>query len=125
MLRELDVAGGVNVDLMESIATWGLQRDLVVIVEGILNVRRYEAMLKRLTQQSASSFFFAWDLDFEETARRHGERAQRDEFTVEEMAGWYHGWQPLSFVDENRFDASILADEAAVLISETIRRTTA
>lgn len=120
MLRELDVADGVNVELIESIAMWGLQRDMVVIVEGIFNVRRYEAMLNRLASCADRSFFFAWDLEFEETARRHGERPQRDDFTVEEMADWYHGWQPLSFVQETRFDASVSADEAVGAISREL-----
>lgn len=122
MLRELDVDGAVNSELIESIAAWGLQRDMVVIVEGIFNVRRYEAMLQRLHGRAAQSFFFAWDLEFEETARRHDERAQRDDFTVEEMAEWYHGWQPLSFVDETRFDASVSASEAVSAISTALHR---
>ena len=37
MLRELDIAGGQNIDLIGVIATWGLDRGMVVIVEGILN----------------------------------------------------------------------------------------
>lgn len=106
--------------LIESIATWGLQRDMVVVVEGILNARRYEAMLSRLASRAAWSFFFAWDLEFEETARRHGQRPQREDFTVEEMADWYHGWQPLSFVNETRFDASMSANEAVGAISSEL-----
>jgi energy-coupling factor transporter ATP-binding protein EcfA2 len=122
MLRELDVMGGANVELIESIALWGLQRDLVVIVEGIFDVRRYEAMLERLADRALRSLFFAWDLDFEETTRRHSERPQRDHFTVEEMADWYHGWQPLGFVNETRFDASVSADEAVAVISGKLPR---
>jgi len=120
MLQELDVAGGANIELIESIAMWGLQRDMVVVVEGIFNVRRYEAMLNRVASCAARSFFFAWDLEFDETARRHGQRPQREDFTVEEMADWYHGWQPLSFVQETRFDASVSADQAVSAISREL-----
>ena len=120
MLRELDVAGGINVELIESIAMWGLRRGMVVVVEGIFNVRRYEAMLNRVASCAARSFFFAWDLEFDETARRHGKRPQHDAFTIEDMADWYHGWQPLSFVQETRFDASVSADEAVKAISREL-----
>lgn len=113
MLNEPDVWGAANIELIETIAAWGLQRGMVVIVEGILNARRYGAMLDRLRGQTPQSFFFAWDLEFEETARRHSERLKRVNFTIEDMAEWYHGWQPLEFVDEMRFDASISADGAA------------
>lgn len=120
MLRERDVAGAGHIELIESIATWGLRRDLVVIVEGILNVRRYERVLERLDGDAAHSLFFAWDLEFEETARRHAERPQRDQFTVEEMAEWYHGWQPLGFVEETRFDASVSAQGAVNVITAAL-----
>lgn len=120
MLNEPDIRGAANIDLIETIASWGLQRGMVVIVEGILNARRYSAMLERLRGHTPRPFFFAWDLDFEETARRHGERLKRVSFTVEDMAEWYHGWQPLEFVDEVRFDASISADDATQAIINLI-----
>lgn len=42
MLHEGDVAGGISIDLIETIASWGLDHGLVVIVEGILNANRYQ-----------------------------------------------------------------------------------
>jgi hypothetical protein len=120
MLRELDVADGVNLSLIESIATWGLDRGMVVIVEGLLNADRYQRMLQRLAEQAAAAHFFAWDLDFDETVRRHDQRPQRNDFSSQEMAEWYHGWQPLDFTEEGRFDASVSAEEAVRLIATTI-----
>ncbi|MEC3917969.1 AAA family ATPase [Nocardia sp. CDC160] len=106
MLRELDTPAAANVELIEHIAVWGLDRGLIVIVEGILDADRYGHMLERLTNSAARALHYAFDLSFEETLRRHASRPQSREFTPEQMAQWYHGWQPLSFVEEVRIDAS-------------------
>jgi Zeta toxin len=42
MLGEREVAGGLNVELIEAIATWGLDRGLIVVLEGILNTHRID-----------------------------------------------------------------------------------
>ncbi|GAB3613005.1 hypothetical protein GCM10027415_13450 [Humibacter ginsengisoli] len=122
MLRELDIAGGANIELIEAIATWGLAGDRIVVVEGILNVNRYGRMLRRLQRSAAHSHFFAWDLAFEETVRRHASRPKQLDFSADEMAEWYHGWQPLDFVEEVRVDAATTAEEVVELIRVAIRR---
>jgi hypothetical protein len=113
VLREHDVAGGLNVDLIEHMAGFCLGTCVVTIVEGILNVRRYGAMLERLSGCAGRSLFYAYDLSFEETARRHRLRPRSDDFASETMRDWYHGWQPLDFVEERRFDESWSLDDAA------------
>ena len=120
MLRERDVAGALNIHLIEAIATWGLDRGLVVVVDGILNRSRYQRMLERLRDRSSSAHFFAWDLEFAETVRRHGQRPQRTVFTAEDMAPWYHGWNPLDFVEETKFDAKTTAAAALECIATAI-----
>lgn len=121
MLGEPDTVDGGNVDLIEVIASWGLDRGLVVVIDGILHAGRYQRMLERLSVRAEAAHFYAWDLEFEETVRRHDQRPQRDEFSAREMADWFHGWQPLDFVDEHRLDASISAVDAMRRISSAIR----
>ncbi|MGW6421441.1 AAA family ATPase [Nocardia sp. NPDC055053] len=106
MLRELDAPAAVNIDLIEHVATFGLARGLIVIVEGILDVGRYGKMLERLSVSAGSVLFYSFDLSFEETVRRHASRPQAQEFSPAQMTQWYHGWQPLPFVEEVRIDAS-------------------
>jgi predicted kinase len=115
MLRELegDATGDLNAELLAAIARWGLDRGLIVLMEGILNARPYGRMLEGLASQASAAHFFAWDLSFEETVRRHHQRPQRHDFTVDEMAAWYHGWQPLEVVAEVRFDGAVTARAAA------------
>ena len=50
--------------------------------------------------------FYAFDLTFAETVRRHATRPKAGDFSAEEMAAWYHGWQPLDFVAEHRITAA-------------------
>jgi len=105
ILREPDESGAFNVTLIETIATACLDHCAVVVVEGILDADRYGQMLERLHHRACRSHFYAWDLTFEETARRHHTRPQAAEFTVADMRSWYRGWQPLPFVDERRMGA--------------------
>ncbi|MFJ2834207.1 AAA family ATPase [Nocardia sp. NPDC087230] len=106
MLRETDAPAAVNIDLIEHVAAFGLARGLIVIVEGILDADRYAEMLERLSLTAGSALFYSFDLTFEETLRRHERRPQAQEFSPKQMAQWYHGWQPLPFVDEVRINAS-------------------
>ncbi|MEY9953361.1 AAA family ATPase [Leifsonia sp. EB34] len=121
LLDDADSADTANVDLIETIASWGLARGLVVVVEGILNAGRYQRALERLAAAAPGPRFFAWDLPLEETVRRHATRAKAEVFTADEMSGWYHGWQPLDFVTETRLDASVSARAAADLVLDAIR----
>ncbi|MFI1912710.1 AAA family ATPase [Nocardia sp. NPDC020380] len=102
MLRESDIPAGVNIDLIEHIAAFGLARGSTVIVEGILDADRYGEMLERISGMAAHALFYSFDLAFEETLLRHAGRPQAEEFSSEQMAEWYHGWQGLGFVDEVR-----------------------
>ncbi|WP_067540700.1 AAA family ATPase [Nocardia crassostreae] len=121
MLRELDTPGAVNIELIEHIASYGLARGLVVIVEGILDADRYGGMLERLTRSAAHALFFSFDLSFEQTLVRHANRPQAREFSSEQMAQWYHGWQPLPFADEVRIDADWALDVIVDRICRDIR----
>ncbi len=97
--------------LLETAAFHCLSRGHHVILEGIFNASRYESMLERIASQSQDSRFYAFDLDFEETARRHATRPQAREFSVDQMRSWYHGWQPLGFVSERRITSDQRPDQ--------------
>ncbi|WP_433194476.1 GNAT family N-acetyltransferase [Nocardia sp. CA-107356] len=106
-LRESDVTGGYNIDLLRDIATLGLERGLTVVVEGILTARRYGTMLAQLAAMAEQACFYAFDLTFADTVQRHsGRRTKTAEFDRDDMRNWYHGWDPLGFVDEVRIDAA-------------------
>ncbi|WP_068056247.1 GNAT family N-acetyltransferase [Nocardia xishanensis] len=125
LLRESDVPGGFNIELIGEITSLCLARGLVVVLEGIFSTRRYGDMLDRLTSNAAVSRFYAFDLSFEETLRRHATRPQSSSFGRDEMRDWYSGWDPLHFVDEVRLDATQgSADIAEMIVADVAASTT-
>ena len=72
VLREKDVVGALNIDLMEHAASTCLEQGLVVIVEGILTAARNESMLQRLSlKMTRASFYCTYDVVLAEASRRH------------------------------------------------------
>ena len=118
MLREPDEAGAFNIDLIEEIARSCSGRGMVVIIEGILHAHRYGTMLGRLADSVDTSLFYSFDLTFAATLTRHAGRPQAATIPPEQMASWYHGWQPLPFVEEVRIDGSWTLD----MVSDRIYR---
>ena len=94
--------GMAHAALLEAAAAHCLRQGQHVVLEGILNARRYAPMLERVAALADDARFLAFDLSFEETVRRHARRGKATAFDVEEMRGWYHGWDPLPFVEEQR-----------------------
>lgn len=114
LLRELDRAGGIAPDLIETNARFVLDHGYHAIVEGILHSGRYAAMLQRLIAAHAGrTSVYYLDVSFAETLRRHATRPQAAEFTPEEMAGWYvehdllgvHGEQVIA--ETSPFDGTV------------------
>lgn len=97
--------------LLEAAAVHCLGAGHHVVLEGIFNAARYEGMLKRVAEAASESRFYAFDLPFEETVRRHAGRQRASEFGEDQMRSWYHGWQPLLFVDEKRISPSETCDD--------------
>ncbi|MFC5931553.1 AAA family ATPase [Cryobacterium melibiosiphilum] len=91
-----------HADLLEAAAKHCLAKGQHVILDGIFNAGRYSPMLNRIRSSVNDSRFYAFDLSLEETVLRHQTRSKSVDFTAQDMVSWYHGWQPLSFVQERR-----------------------
>ena len=90
VLRERDIPGGANIGLIDSVARYALGHGFHVIIDGILDSRRYAGMLEALRRDhSGASFWYYLDVPFEETMRRHATRPQAAEFGRAEMQRWY------------------------------------
>ncbi|MFD0851020.1 kinase [Actinomadura adrarensis] len=90
ILRELDVPGGANIDLLDTIVRWSIGHGYHVVLEGILTASRYGPMLEALRRDHpGQSHWFYLDIPFQETVRRHATRPQFQEFTADQMAEWY------------------------------------
>ena len=103
MLREKVEPGNLSIDLTETLAGFGYEYDLLVLVEGFYETDIYGQMLERLRNLFGSqTLAYYYDLTFEETIRRHQTRAKQEEFTPADMKRWWKdrdflGWEEESF----------------------------
>ena len=90
VLRERDVPGGANIDLIDLTARFALERGFHVIVEGILYADHYGAMLTALiVDRVGSAYAYYLDVPWAETLRRHASKPQAAEYGESAMRGWY------------------------------------
>ncbi|MDG6105486.1 kinase [Dactylosporangium aurantiacum] len=118
VLRERDLPGGLAPDLIAQVVRFALDHRYHVILEGILFTGHYAPMLAGLWRaHRGGSWCFYLDVDFDETVRRHGGRPQRDEFTAEDMRGWYRRLDLLGFAGERVVAQESTVDETVALIA--------
>lgn len=92
ILREHDVPGGRNIDLIDTVARFALSRGYHTIVEGIFNADHYGAMLTALiSDNQGRAFAYFLDVPFPETLRRHATKTGTLKYGEAEMRRWYRG----------------------------------
>ena len=113
MLKEKVEPGNLSIDLTETLASFGYEHDLLVLVEGFYETDIYGQILERLKKLFASQVFaYYYDLSFEETVRRHQTRVKQEEFTPVDMKRWWKdrdflGWEEESFfTDEDSLETA-------------------
>ncbi|EPC8417834.1 kinase [Bacillus wiedmannii] len=91
MLRVHDTMGNLSHDLLFEITKYGKGKCEFVILEGILNSRRYGEMLKELIHFfEGNAYTYYFDLSLQETIRRHNTREIRHEFSEDSLQKWYN-----------------------------------
>ena len=94
-----------------------------VILEGILSVRAYEAVLDRVIMaHSGPSYMFYFNVSFEETARRHKAREHLSDFSVGDMRDWYDASHRSDHQLEQIIDESFSEEEAVLFIQKSIQQ---
>ncbi|WP_027941675.1 AAA family ATPase [Amycolatopsis taiwanensis] len=112
VLKERDVSGGANIELISAAARFALDRGWNVIVEGIMRAERYANMLGDLRNDHlGKTVFYYFDVAWEETLRRHGTRPQAAEFGIDEMREWYRAGDQLGFAEERIIPQTSTLDE--------------
>jgi predicted kinase len=116
VLRERDVPGGANIDLIDLTARFALARGFHVIVEGILYADHYGEMLTALiADRAGSACAYYLEVPWAETLRRHASKPQAAEYGETEMRGWYRERDLLP-------DGLERVIPAASSLDETVRR---
>ena len=92
-------AGNLSIDLTETLAHFGYEHDLLVLVEGFYETDIYGQMLERLRNLFGfQTLAYYYDLTFEETVRRHQTRAKQRRIYPTDMKRWWKnrdflGWE--------------------------------
>ena len=114
MLKEKVEPGNLSIDLTETLARFGYEHDLLVLVEGFYETDIYGQMLEELKKLFAPQVFaYYYDLSFEETVRRHQTRAKQEEFTPADMKRWWKERDFLDWEEESFFTDKVSLDEAS------------
>ncbi len=112
VLKEHDVPGGANIALIDQTVRFALDHGWHVVLEGILDTRRYAGMLDGLSRDHAGhTGFYYFDMPWDETVRRHRTREHARDFGVEDMRGWYRRHDQLDFTEERLISADSGLDE--------------
>jgi len=90
LLRERDLPGALNIELIAMIVTRCLAGGYDVILEGILDATRYGTAVKSLiAAHPGPAHVYYFSLPFEETLRRHAAKPNADGYGEHELAEWY------------------------------------
>jgi hypothetical protein len=112
VLREHDVPGGANIDLIDLTARFALDRGFHVIVEGILYADHYGPMLTALVADHvglARAYYL--DVPWAETLRRHASKPEAAEYGEAEMRRWFREHDRLPGALEQIIPAESSLDE--------------
>ena len=111
----------LSVELIAQSALLALRHGRTVIADGVFNAGVYSEPFAALRAgHPGHSLFYAYDLTLEETLHRHTTRPQKQaDFDEHTMRGWYHGWDPLQGIAEQRITAQeSLAETVARILSD-------
>ena len=89
VLKEKDRKGASNIELIRLMTEHGLKQNKHVLMEGILDSRRYGDMLNTLMRKH-DSYPFYFDISLEETFRRHKTKEKAKEFGEKELRKWFN-----------------------------------
>ncbi len=100
VLKEKESEGSDNIELIFQTVSFALERNYIVILEGILYSERYRAMLSKLNGIASENHYFYFDVSLDETLRRHKSKPNAHDFGEQEMRKWYKPLDLLVFKNE-------------------------
>lgn len=113
ILRVKDDPTNPAIGLIDLTARYALDCGYHVVVEGILSKASHGEMLTNLMRDHIGrSAAFYYDLNFEETVRRHTGKAESAEYGAELMRRWYRERDVIPGLNETIFGADISQNEA-------------
>lgn len=97
-------------ELLFQLVAYGKAHCEIVILEGIFNSEWYANLFKRLQKEFKKNIFaYYFDVPFEETLKRHKQKANANEFGEKEMRKWWKEKDLLNFIPE-----TLLGDDLSI-----------
>jgi len=122
ILRVKDGPNNPSIELIKSTALYGKTIGYHVIIEGILAKKHYGAMLETLIKSFDQSLVYYFDIDFDETLRRHATKATAAEYGETEMRAWWNDHDYLHTQNECLLPADASADAIVGRICADVAR---
>ena len=107
-------------DLIRLIAEFGYDKFDVVIIEGILGSHIYKEMFEHLCRFFDEVYTYYYDIPFEETVARHGQREKAKEFGAERMKKWWLEKDLLNFSNEMLITSEMTQEQVVQMIISDI-----
>lgn len=89
IIRVADEQNNPSIELIANIAKYGNSIGYDVIIEGILDKKKYGAMLSEIAHDFSEVYVYYFDLSFDETLARHSTKERSNEFGEREMRQWW------------------------------------
>lgn len=120
ILKESEGPESINGELIYLTIAYALKHNRDVILEGIMRMEYYKDIFERLlTLSSTDTYFYYFDISFDETLKRHATKTNVS-FGEEEMREWFRNNDHSGFANEIVIPESNTFDETvSQIISQT------
>lgn len=113
ILHVRDHPGALSVPYIDLSARFALDSGLDVVIEGILHSESYGEMLTGLKREHRGvTRCYRYELDLEETLRRHRTKSLAAEVGEDKVASWYRSEDRVNGLEEFVFDATFRTEDA-------------
>lgn len=109
-------------DTLKSLCEYGRKNNFTVIVEGIYPSEQYLTILTDISNKFSNSYFYYFNVSFEESVRRHKTRIKQSEFGIEELKKWHNPNDMLNIRNEKLIDDIAEEDEIVKMILDDIKK---
>lgn len=121
VLHVRDRPGALSVHYVDLSARFALDNGLDVVIEGILHAEIYGDMLSRLRSDHLGiTRSYCYELELDETLRRHRTKPLAAEVTEDQVASWYRSSDRIGGLVEVIFDATVRARDALDRVLEDV-----
>jgi adenylate kinase family enzyme len=109
-------------NILRQLCAYGKKHNFTVILEGIYPKKQYQKILRDIALGFPRSYFYYFDIPFQETIRRHMTRHQRDQFGISELKKWFIPDDSLDDLNENLIGHSLTKREVVDMIVNDLRQ---